>query len=127
MSRLSMSAAEYEAHQRKRGKLGSSKYKNEPTWIDGIRFDSKKEAKRWQELKLLESASQIFNLHRQVRYPLEINGFKVCDYVADFAYTKQVLILPVEIVEDCKGYRTQIYKLKKKLMLAVYGIEILEI
>lgn len=94
-----------------------SKYRNQRT----RGFASKKEAKRYDELRLLEKAKQISFLRTQVRYPIKVNGTLVCTYIADFVYVGDR-----EIVEDCKGLRLPLYQLKKKLMKAVYGIDILE-
>lgn len=102
--------------------MARSKYGNRRTTIDGITFDSAKEALRWQELRLLEAAGEIRNLARQARYRLEVNGAKVCDYVADFTYDEGDTF----VVEDVKGRRTPVYSLKKKLMKAIHGIEIRE-
>src|SRR6185295_14364812 len=73
--------------------LKPSKYKNVKTEVDGIKFDSKKEAKRWQELKLLEAAGEITDLKRQVKYPLTATNNRSdgktereCSYMADFVY-----------------------------------------
>lgn len=104
----------------------ATKYHNVPTVVDGIRFDSKKEAHRWSELKLLQRAGQISDLRRQVRHDLVVNGIKICAYVADFTYTDEAAHRPV--VEDVKGgIRTREYILKKKLMRACLGIEITEV
>jgi hypothetical protein len=102
-----------------------SKYGNKKTVIDGITFDSKKEAGRYQELRLLERAGEIAHLELQPRYAIEINGVKVCTYVADFRYTPKGG--GKEIIEDVKGMKTPVYNLKKKLMKAVKMIEIREI
>jgi hypothetical protein len=105
-----------------RGGASYSKFKAIPTEVDGIRFASKKEAKRYQELKLLERAGEISRLELQPRYDITINGVKVCTYVADFRYfTKDKLT-----VEDCKGFLTPVYKLKRRLLAALYNVEILE-
>lgn len=101
-----------------------SKYRNKKTEADGLVFDSQKEARRWGDLKTLERAGEIIDLKRQVKYELEINGHLICSYKADFTYRRTGR--PEVIVEDAKGYRTQIYGLKKKLMKAIHGIEILE-
>lgn len=101
-----------------------NKYNAKKVTIDGITFASGKEGRRYGELKLLERAREIFDLKLQPRFPIIIKNFKICTYVADFQYLK--LGDPYETVEDCKGFKTPIYKLKKKLMLAVYGIEVLE-
>ena len=98
-----------------------SKYNAQRTVVDGITFASKKEAKRYAELKLMEKAGRIQNLQRQVRFDLKVNGVQICHYIADFTYGD-----PLFCVEDTKGYRTPIYKLKKTLMLALRGITIRE-
>lgn len=102
-----------------------SKYGNKKTEVDGILFDSKKEAARYQDLKLLERAKQIGSLTMQPKFVIEINKTKVCTYIADFAYHD--LVKGWFVVEDVKGMRTPIYRLKKKLMKACHGIEITEI
>jgi len=100
-----------------------AKFGNKKTVIDGITFDSKAEATRYSTLKVLESAGVVTQLRLQVPYELTVNGLKVCRYIADFVYTMD----GKEVVEDVKGMRTPEYKLKRKLMLAVFGIEIQEI
>jgi hypothetical protein len=101
-----------------------SKYNATRTTVDGITFTSKREAKRYSELKLLEIAGEIKELVLQPRYELKVNGHVVTTYVADFRYddckTRK------NIVEDTKGFRTPEYRIKKKLMLAIYKIEVLE-
>lgn len=101
-----------------------SKYRNVPVEIGGERFDSKREAKRWGELKLLEASGEISELARQVKYPLIIAGHHICDYIADFVYVRTAH--RVLVVEDTKGCKTAVYRLKKKLMRAIYQIEIFE-
>ena len=102
----------------------SSKYRNKISEFKGIKFHSKGEMERYQELLILEKVKEISNLRLQVPYKIEINGNKICTYFADFVYfdekTKE------EVVEDYKGTRTAIYRLKKKLVEAQYGIKILE-
>ena len=95
------------------------KYRNEPT--EG--FDSKAEYRRYQELMLLEAAGRIAALQRQPKYPIGINGVHICTYVGDFRYVEHGSV----IVEDVKGVRTPAYKIKRKLMKAVYGIDVKEI
>ena len=99
-----------------------SKYGNIKTIVDGITFDSKKEAQRYRELCLLQRGRIITDLELQVRFNIIVNGIKVCAYVSDFVYKEN----GAEVVEDVKGKRTAMYQLKKKLMLAVHGIEIKE-
>lgn len=98
------------------------KYRNIPTEVDGITFDSRKEANQWQRLLLRQGSGQIHGLQRQVPYPLEVNGVLVCTYVADWTYYEGDTL----IVGDCKGVRTEAYRLKAKLMLALRGITIRE-
>lgn len=94
---------------------------------DGIKHDSRKEANRWCELKLLERAGKITDLQRQVKYELipKQDGERACYYVADFVYHD--VDANKKVVEDTKGVKTEVYKIKKKLMLYVHGIRIIEI
>lgn len=108
-------------------KLG--KYNNRKLTIDGEVFDSQKEARRYRELALLERAGQISDLKRQVKYeliPTQRIGGKVveksCVYIADFVYTEN----GETVVEDTKGFKTPEYRIKKKLLLYVHGIQIRE-
>lgn len=109
---------------------GKSKYHATKTVIDGITFDSKREAKRYQELKLLERTGAIKDLQRQVRYELipafDAGGkhYRPTSYVADFVYTDTAT--GEGIVEDCKGYRTDVYRLKSKMFAYKFGVVILE-
>lgn len=98
------------------------KYKAKPVVIDGIRFHSKKEGRRYRELQLLEKAGEIKNLELQPKYPLEIGGMTIGKYIGDFRYWEDGNL----VVEDCKGMRLPLYILKKKLLRALYGIEIRE-
>lgn len=98
-----------------------SKYSNEPTEAQGMVFASKKEADRYQQLKLLEVAGEISDLRCQVPFPIRVNGVLICKYIADFTYTTK----SGKVVEDTKGYRNSVYRLKAKLMKA-FGVEILE-
>ncbi len=102
-----------------------SKYGSVRTEVDGIRFDSKAEAARYGELSLLLRSGAISDLRRQVRYPLTVNGMKVCDYLADFTYVDAKT--GKTITEDVKGTLTDVYRLKKKLMAAIHGITIQEV
>lgn len=91
---------------------------------DGQVFDSVKEYHRWGCLRLLERAGRISDLKRQVKFELipKQKGERACYYIADFTYYEDGNL----VVEDCKGYRTDIYRLKKKLLLWVHGIRITE-
>ncbi|CAB4157578.1 Protein of unknown function DUF1064 [uncultured Caudovirales phage] len=99
------------------------KFRNIKTVADGIVFDSQKEARRYGELKLLQRAGEITCLELQPKFPIVINGVKVCTYVADFGYVDHT---GSALLEDCKGFKTREYIIKRKLMKAVYGIDILE-
>lgn len=102
-----------------------SKYGNTETEIDGIKFDSKREANRYRELLLLLKAGEIGLLRLQVEYELNPGGSHSLKYIADFVYI--IVATGQEVVEDVKGYRTREYKKKKRLMKKVHGITIKEI
>ena len=104
-----------------------SKYHAVPTEVDGIRFASKAEAYRYAELKLNVAGGLIHGLELQPRYPLVVNGIKIATYVGDFRYVRNAT--NTITVEDVKSRPTMtpVYRLKKKLMLALYGIDILEV
>lgn len=108
------------------GMAGNQKYRNKPTVVQGVKFASKKEAKRWQDLQLFEAARRVRNIRRQVEYRLEVMGILICKYRADFVFDELIGGAWVETTEDVKGYRTPEYRLKKKLMKACHGIEIRE-
>jgi len=96
--------------------------RNSRTQVDNIMFMSKKEAARYIQLKALLKAGHIKDLGLQPKYKIEYNGVKICTYIADFKYTQD----GKEIVEDVKGQILPMYRLKKKLVKAFYGIDILE-
>lgn len=102
-----------------------SKYGNVKTVIDGITFASKREGARYQELKLMERAGEIDLLMLQPKFRLDVNGEKICTYVADFQYDD--LRTDKTVVEDAKGMKTPVYQIKKKLVKAIFGIEIVEV
>lgn len=87
------------------------------------KFDSKSEFKRYMDLHFMESFGEISELRVQVRFPIEVNGHHICTYVADFCYKNKH---GEDVVEDRKGFRTDVFKLKKALMLAVHGINVVE-
>lgn len=107
---------------------GPSKYHAKKTCVDGITFDSKREADRYLVLKNMEEDGTIGNLRRQVRYELvpafDVDGrhYRPVYYVADFVYTEG----GKEVVEDVKGMRTDVYRLKSKLFARRYGKAIKE-
>ena len=105
------------------------KYNNTKVFVDGHTFDSKKEARRYYELRLLEKVGEITDLQLQVKYVLipsqRIDGKIVereCAYKADFVYKKN----GETIVEDTKGFKTRDFVIKRKLMLYIHGIRIKE-
>ncbi len=100
-----------------------SKWHNVRTTVDGITFASKHEANRYAELKIEQLAGEITDLELQKPFSLDVNGVHICDYVADFVYRKGGHF----IVEDAKGKRTDLYKIKRRLMFAIYGVEIHEV
>jgi len=99
-----------------------SKYGAKKTIVDGIKFDSKAEAARYAVLQKLAHIGLIKNLRMQVVYKLAVNDQLICKYIADFVYERN----GIEVVEDVKGMRTREYILKRKLMKAVFGIQIKE-
>ena len=103
------------------------KYRNIPTVVDGVSFDSRAEARRWGELRILERAGQIAGLTLQPSFALVVNGVKVCTYRGDFSY---VAVNGPRVVEDVKSPATRanpVYRLKKKLLKACEGIDITEV
>src|SRR5689334_11497635 len=104
-----------------------NKYRAKKTTIDGIKFDSLKEAMRYTELRSLYRAGKIGDLQCHVPYQLVVNGHKIGRYTADFVYWDHGI--SEEVVEDVKSPATKKardYVLRKKLMLAIHGIEIRE-
>lgn len=117
-----------------------SKYHAQPTTVDGIRFDSKKEATRYAELKLMEKAGQIRALTLQPEFQLTVPALHripnpegelvfcgVGVYRADFGYEERQGRRWVPVTEDVKGVRTSVYRLKKRMVEKSYGIEIREV
>lgn len=100
-----------------------SKYHAKKTTVDGITFDSRREADRYLVLKSMEEDGTIEDLRRQVRYELvpafDVDGkhYRPVVYVADFVYVED----GKEVVEDVKGMATDVYRLKSKLFARRYG------
>lgn len=124
------------------GEVKTGKYRNIRTQVDGITFDSQKEARRFIELKFLLQAGRIRNLKLQPQFTLqesyvtpEGERVRALRYVADFSYERPTepdqngYIHWVKVVEDVKSQatRTEKYKIKKKLMLECLGIAIEEV
>ena len=116
--------------------MAMGKYHSRKTVVDGIIFASRREAMRYQELRLLERGGKVRNLRRQVKYnliPAQLDSRgqvaeKPVTYIADFVY--ELLSdggFWVPVVEDAKGVRTPVYIIKRKLMLERYGIRIREV
>ena len=103
--------------------IAEPKYHNRPTTADGYTFDSKLEAKRYGELKLLLLAGAIHDLKIHLRWHLHVNHIEIGYYEADFTYQEG----NQTVIEDTKGFKTPLYRWKKKHLLAEYGIEIREI
>ena len=113
-----------------------NKYKNKKITYCGMEFDSVKEVRRYAELVALEKAGIIHNLECQVKFELipaqklskpvrMLSGYvkrteRKVIYIADFVYVKE----GQTIVEDTKGYETEVFKIKRKLMLYRYGIQV---
>lgn len=113
------------ASAKKRGK-----YRAEPTEVDGHKFPSRREAARYEHLKLLQTAGDIGDLELQPQYPLIVTtpaGVKVMVgvYTADFRYMRKGGGI---VVEDAKGFKSnEAYRLRKRLVEAIYGIAIEEV
>lgn len=101
-----------------------NKYHAQPTTIDNVRFASAREARRYEELRLLERAGAIYSLELQPRYDLVVNGAKIGFYKADFRYIDAD---GLQHVEDAKGMRTAVYALKKRIVEALYHFTIEEV
>jgi len=101
------------------------KFRNRKTEVDGLSFDSAKEARRWSELCLLQRAGQISDLARQVRMPLVVNGQLVCTFIPDATYVENGR----QVIEDTKSPITRkhpVYRIKVKLLKALTGAEVRE-
>ena len=119
-----------------------NKYKSHKTSVNGVNFDSRKEADRYIELNLLSRSGAITSLKRQVKFELIPAQYepdiisprgkakkgklieRAVSYVADFVYTDEN---GKTVVEDTKGFRTKDYIIKRKLLLYIHGIKIKEI
>lgn len=131
-------------------RYGANKYYAQKVSIGGETFDSKKEARRWEELNLLLRAGRISDLRRQVKFvliPAQYERYprygkkgqrikdgttcveQACEYIADFVYIEDGKV----IVEDVKGYRDPRsaayakFVIKRKLMLERYGVRVREV
>ena len=105
------------------------KYRNTPVVIDGVRFDSVREANRWGFLQALQRLNKISQLERQVKYVLapsvkfagEKRAKTALRYFADFRYVDST---GETVVEDAKGRETEAFRIKRHLMKSVHGIDV---
>lgn len=104
------------------GKPKRSKYGNQKTVVDGITFDSKLEARYYSNLKLREKAGEVYGVELQRPFVLTINGFLVGTYKADFCFWDSVE--DRFRVVDIKGVSTPVFKLKAKMVKALYGFNV---
>ena len=101
----------------------ASKYSNRPLrCAGGHMHQSTLEARRCDELQLMEKAGLIRDLEQQVRFRLDVNGQHICDYICDWKYYDNER--GCEIVEDAKGLLTDVCRMKLKLMAAVHGVDV---
>jgi hypothetical protein len=107
------------------------KYRAIPTVVDGIRFDSKREATRYGWLRYREKLGEIRDLQLQVKYSIDVVNIEtgeithVAEYRADFVYVE--CASGKTIVSDAKGFSTPLYKLKRKLVEAQHNVRIEEV
>lgn len=106
------------------GKVGKSKYKNKRTFYNGRWYDSEKEARRAGELDLMLKAGVVKKWTPQVKFDFIHDDKKICAYVLDFLVEYKD---GTTEYEDVKGFKTSVYKLKKKMMKTFYDIDIKEI
>jgi len=117
------------AHQERQGAQGAmkagrnNKYKAQKTTVDGLTFHSKREAERYKELKLMHQAGQIHFLITHPPFLIEVNGVPICKAIMDFRYTDKD---GRDVVEDVKSKPTDtpLSRLKRKLVKAIYGIDV---
>lgn len=117
MTNMSAAEARKLLSKPKRSKYGARK-----TVLDGITFDSQAEAKYYAELKQREKAGEVFEVELQPRFALTVNGHLISTYRADFRFF-DALVKRNRVI-DVKGFDTRDGKLRRKLVRAVYGIEV---
>lgn len=105
--------------------MSANKYRARRTVVNGITFDSIAESRRYSELLLMLAAGDILDLELQPSFDLVVNDRKVGVYRADFRYVRAVT--GEIVVEDVKGVRTPVYRLKSKLVSALYGFDVSEV
>lgn len=104
---------------------GTSKFGNKRCQSGGLTFDSQAERERWLILRQLEEQGRIKDLRRQVKFDLVVNGVLITTWRCDFQYVD--CDTNEQVVEDVKGKANDRWPMKKKLMLAVHGIDVREI
>lgn len=108
-------------------KKSYNKYRNTKVEVDGIKFDSKKESQYYGTLKMLKKKGEVVDFQMQVPFPIEVNGIHIAKYLLDFKveYKNRVEYIDVKAKsKDGKWITTDVFRLKKKLIEAIYGIEI---
>lgn len=107
-----------------------NKYRAKGQYFDGKWFSSQKELRRYRELELLQRAGKIKDLVCQpvFKFPIKYDSGRVMSYKADFQYTENPgRPNAYRVVEDVKGFKTQVYKIKKALVKHFHGVEIKEV
>ncbi len=99
------------------------RYRNCPVTVDGEYYESKREMLYHQDLKNLQRAGHISNLKRQVPFLCEVSGVKICKYIADFQYVENGRLRVVDVKSPATA-RDPVFRLKKKLVQAIHGVEI---
>lgn len=123
---MRMSEEEYKNFQNKKAPKVVSKFRSIKKEVNGLQFDSVKEANRYITLLAWQQSGQITELETHKPLSIDINGQHVCNYEADFVYKKDGLV----VVEDIKSAFTrklQYYRLKRKLVQVCLEIEIIEL
>lgn len=123
---MTVAQAKEQGLLKRQEKKGKNKYGNKKTEYNGRTYDSQHEAHVSRQLDLLKKAKgkdKIIDIQYQVRYKMSVNKKHICTYIADFVVT--YADKRVEVI-DAKGFKTAVYKLKKKLMKAVHNIDIAE-
>ena len=131
MSKL-LTAEEYRRLLKNAVHGATTKYRNKRVTVGDTTYDSKAEARHCENLKLRQKAGDIFDLQLQRRFKLEVKGQLICTYIADATYLDKGGKLHVEDVKGGKGgkdrgTRTPEYRIKCKLMKAIYGIDVEEV
>ena len=124
----SLAAPQSEEPKRGDGSGQTRRYGNRKVKFDGYTFESEKECKRYKMLRTLENAGGIFELEVQPSYPMMVGDCLICTYRADFRY--KLAETRALVVEDVKSEATkekEVYRLKKKLLWALYRIKVQEV